>query len=161
MKKVPTIDLKGKEYAQVKDRVKKFRENTTNGSIETEMQQLPDGSVVIKATVVVDKSDEGSRSATGQSFGKIGTDKAFEKLETIAVGRALAFLGYLADGEIASSDEMEEFVKYQQGKKDDAIDLLKSAKSTDELKETFTKLGNLMADTEIIKVKDEMKSKLQ
>ena len=37
--------------------------------------------------------------------------KSFEKLESIAVGRALAFAGFSADGEIASFEEMEEYEK--------------------------------------------------
>jgi len=160
MTKLKTIKLSGKDYAQVKDRVKKFREETKNGSIETSMQQLPDGSVVTKATVITDLSDESSKRATGQAFGKVTGQKAFEKLETIAVGRAMAFLGYLADGEIASSDEMEEFLEYQEQKKEHAVTRLNECKTVDDLKDAFLTLGSLSGDAEIIKLKDELKAKL-
>ncbi len=161
MSKLKTIKLQGKDYAQVKERIKKFREETTNGSIETEMQQLQDGSVVVKAIVITDLSKEDSKRATGQAFGKVTGAKAFEKLETIAVGRALAFLGYLADGEIASSEEMEEFIEYQEQKKENAKERLNGCKTIDELKEAFTSLGSLMGDKDIISLKDEIKAKLQ
>ena len=40
---------------------------------------------------------------------KLGNQKAVEKCETVAVGRALAFAGYLATGEIATAEEMADF----------------------------------------------------
>jgi hypothetical protein len=160
MKKTATINLQGKEYAQVKDRIKMFREENKNGSISTDTLVNPDGSVILKATVISDLSDENSKRSTGQAFGKLIKEKAFEKLETIAVGRALAFLGYMADGAIASSDEMEDFENYRSEKRHEAIDLLQACKSSEELKKTFLSLGNLMADKDVIKVKDEMKTKL-
>lgn len=159
--KTKTIKLSGKDYAQVKDRVKKFREETTNGSIETESETQTDGSMILKATVIVDVSDSGSKRATGQAFGKVSSQKAFEKLETIAVGRALAFLGYLADGEIASSEEMEEFNKFKKEKKDEAIKELEACKTVEDLRGCFMDLGNLMADPDVIKAKDDMKVKLE
>jgi hypothetical protein len=48
-------------------------------------------------------------------------DKLFEKQETIAVGRALALLGYASDGEIASSEEMEEFQAHKQEQLAEAV----------------------------------------
>ena len=52
------------------------------------------------------------------------TAKDFEKLETISVGRALAMLWYLASWEVASSEEMEEFMEYQKTKQEEEMDLL-------------------------------------
>lgn len=114
MRKTETIDLKGKSYAQVKDRVKEFRSDCPRGKIETIPMVQEDGTIIFKAYILKDKADETSADATGHSFsGEIAKDtkkeKFFEKLETIAVGRALANLGYASDGEIASSEEMEEF----------------------------------------------------
>jgi hypothetical protein len=45
-------------------------------------------------------------------MGKVSGEKALEKLESIAVGRALAFAGYLASGEIATAEEMERFASF-------------------------------------------------
>lgn len=113
-RKTKTIDLKGKEYAQVKDRLMEFRTDNTNGSIETTPTFQPDGQILFKARIIRDRSDESSAEATGHALGKNSGDKAFEKLETIAVGRALALLGYASSGEIASSEEMEEFDEWKQ-----------------------------------------------
>ena len=161
MNKIKTIKLQDKDYAQVKERVKAFREDTTKGSIDTESKQLDDGTMVLKATVIMDMSDEGSKKASGSAFGKVGGQKAYEKLETIAVGRALAFLGYLADGEVASSDEMEEFLAHKEEKKEEAIVELKKCKTVEELRGMFISLGTLMSDKEIVKAKDDMKIKLE
>ena len=110
MKKINTITLQGKQYAQVKDRVKAFREENPNGMIETVVEILSEGFVKVRATVTKEAGNEKSPMANGHSFGNVKNQKGFEKLESVAVGRALAFLGYLSDGEIASSDEMEEFL---------------------------------------------------
>jgi len=107
-------------HAKVNDRVKAFWEDNPRGKIET--SQAKDGAVVIfKASILADKSDEYSREATGHSYGEVGSEKNFEKLETIAVGRALALLGYAANGEIASVEEMEEYMKYNDDKKQEAL----------------------------------------
>ena len=51
----------------------------------------------------MDKTNEFSAEATGTarySTKEMEKPKAFENSETISVGRALSFLGYMADGEI-------------------------------------------------------------
>lgn len=95
-----TITIKGGvEYAQVKDRLKEFHKMYPKGCVHT--KYLGDG--VFRARVFIDDGD----FYTGHS--KVGTGiKAFEKAETVAVGRALAFLGIMADGAIATAEEMEE-----------------------------------------------------
>lgn len=115
-----TINLKGKQYAPVAARVEQFHSDYKDGSITTETT-FSEGHVIVKATITF-----GDRTFTGHSYGKVGTEKAFEKLETTAVGRALAFAGYLAGGEIASYDEMEAFVQktdYPQPPEGDELNL--------------------------------------
>jgi hypothetical protein len=158
--KTPTIDLKGKSYATVPARIKEFREACPHGSIETKPTMLEGGAIMFSTTIIKDLSYEFSARATGTSMGKGTGEKAFEKLETISVGRALALLGYMASGDIASSEEMEEFNAFKQEKKDEVISNLKSANSLDQLKEIFMGLGNFMSDVDVIKTKDEMKVKL-
>lgn len=111
-----TINLQGKEYAQVKDRMLEFRTNNPSGLIET-TPTITGNIIVFKARILKDKSDINSAEATGHAMGENKGAKAFEKIETIAVGRALALLGYGADGSIASSEEMEEFLQSKQSKK--------------------------------------------
>jgi len=116
MNKVQTIKVSGGEYAKVADRLKSFREKCPRGLIETK-HALDGDTIIFSARILSDKADENSAEATGHSMGTKKKDKEFEKQETIAVGRALAMLGYLASGEIASSEEMEEFEGYQEEKK--------------------------------------------
>lgn len=116
-KKIATIDLQGKAYAQVKDRIKEFRSECPHGLIET-FPTIEENYLMFKARILKDKSDPDSAEATGHSYVETakGANKAkfFEKQESIAIGRALANLGYAIDGEIASSEEMEEFQAHKQ-----------------------------------------------
>jgi len=123
IKKTKTMKVQGgADYAQVHDRIKEFRKDCPKGSIETKPTMLENGQMIFHATVIKDLSDESSARATGTSYGKSTGVKSFEKNETIAVGRALAFLGYGADGAIASSEEMEEFYQYKNEKRGEAIE---------------------------------------
>jgi hypothetical protein len=158
-KKIKTMSLQGNEYARVAERIKVFREDCPNGLIET-FPTIQDKNVMFKARVLKDKSKSDSGEATGHSIGENKGQKAFEKLETIAIGRALAILGYMASGEIASSEEMEEFIDYMENKKIEAIASLRECKTLEELKTCFMGLGSLMGDSNIIKVKDELKLNL-
>lgn len=101
-----TINLKGKEYAPVSARVEQFHKDHPQGCIETRYE-FNEGYVIFLAIIKFDQATD--RAFTGHAFGKVGQEKAFEKIETTAVGRALAFAGYLAGGEIASYDEIEKF----------------------------------------------------
>jgi Fe2+ transport system protein FeoA len=150
-KKVLDID-----YAKVADRIKIFREENPNGSIETVPTLLDGGQMFFKATIIKDLNDQNSARATGNSMGTVSNDKGFEKQETLAVGRALAFLGYLAGGEIASSEEMEEFHSFQEKKKEGVnaiVKMLEACKTVDELKEKFLACG-MLADADVIATKN-------
>lgn len=147
-KKTKTIKISGNiDYSKVTQRILEFRQANPHGDIKTEPTILEDGQVMFKATIIRDKSDENSASATGHSLGLNKGVKAFEKLETIAVGRALAMLGYASDGEIASAEEMEEFKAYQQNKKaefdayiKETLDSIDETKTVDDLQDLFINL---------------------
>lgn len=99
-----TIRLGDKDYAKVAVRLKLFLEdNQENISIITSCE-WKEGWVIFHAEVTSPRG-----KFTGHSLGQIKERKAFEKQETIAVGRALAFAGYLASGEIASFEEMQDW----------------------------------------------------
>lgn len=150
MKKTATIDLKGKAYAQVKDRLKEFRTDCPNGLIET-TPTVTDTHIIFKARILKDKADPASAEATGHSMGLViekNKEKQFEKQESIAVGRALALLGYAADGDIASSEEMEEFLADKEAKRQEAIneaaERIGNCETLDELKEVWSSLSGEM-----------------
>lgn len=110
MARLNTIKVSGGgDYAKVSERLKEFHKTYKNGKIETSYN-LTEAMICFK-TIITPDIEQPERFFTGHSLGKVAGVKAFEKLETISVGRALAFLGLLADGEIASADEMEEYEK--------------------------------------------------
>ena len=159
-----TINLKGKQYAEVKERIKEFRADCPNGLIETNPTLQPDGQILFKARILKDKAVETSGEATGHSLGANKGDKAFEKLETIAIGRALAILGYASDGEIASSEEMEEFSLYQKEKLEEAIlagrERIEDAKTLQELKDIWGEVDPKLRE-HLEDIKNELKGKLK
>src|SRR5215475_10950599 len=113
------VNIKGKDYVLVKDRILFFNETCDEGSITTELVSAPDAPmVVIKATV----SPDGKRFFTGYSqatWAEFGINKtsALENAETSAVGRALAFMGIGVIESIASADEMHKALGPSKGDK--------------------------------------------
>jgi len=97
-----TIKIGGNvEYAKVSARLAEFHKDNSECSILTECE-FKDGWVLFSARITTSRG-----IFTGHSMDKASVrPKQFEKQETIAVGRALAFAGYLSSGEIASFDEM-------------------------------------------------------
>jgi len=126
-------------YAKVKDRLLEFRQDCPRGSIMPTYAFLTDR-IIFSCHITKDRGDAGSAEATGHATGKDdGTEKIFEKLETIATGRALALLGYGAEGEIASSEEMEAFEESKQ------------LKAQDEVNEITEKIGQCKSDYALAK----------
>lgn len=94
-----------KDYVPVHKRVQKAHEENNKLSIQTEHQLLWDNdTVVFKALIETEKW-----LFAWTSFWSIKRDKALEKLETVAVWRALAFAGYETQSWLASQEEMERF----------------------------------------------------
>lgn len=99
-----TINIKGREYVPVVERVKEAHKLDENLSITTEMVGYEDR-VSVKATVTFKGKLFTGHSQAQYGKGMMG-DVALEVAETSAIGRALGFANIgLLDG-IASADEM-------------------------------------------------------
>ena len=86
------MNMKGKDYLEVKWRIVWFREEHPHGSITTELANVDP--VVMKATVsTVDGAILGTGFGTPKTQG-IAKSRPFEGAETAAIGRALASAGY-------------------------------------------------------------------
>ena len=136
-----SIKFGDKDYALVPGRLKKFREANPRAGVDTVPTMHEDGSVTFKATIIQDRANEYSATATGNahySEVEMKKPKAFEKLETISVGRALANIGYLNDGQIATTEEMEEFETYRLEKYEAEI---KEATEVASLMQIFNKMN--------------------
>lgn len=156
--KAKTIKLNGNiDYAKVSARLAEFHKNNKNGMVETKYE-FAEGMVIFRA-ILTPNVDKPQRNFPGTSLGKLGATKAFEKLETIAVGRALAFAGYLSDGEIASSEEMEKYEEpVIQINTESAINKLKAAIDMESLKSVWLNLTQAERNNEEIAfTKEEIK----
>lgn len=107
-KQLETVNVKGKDYVQVNERVKAFRMVCPGGSISTDMVLFDAGRVIIKATIL---DSDGTVLATGYAEEKEGSTMInrtsfLENCETSAVGRALGFAGIGIDASMASAEEV-------------------------------------------------------
>lgn len=100
-----TINIKGKEYVPVVERVKEAHLQDTDLSITTEVVDCGESRVSIKATVTFKGKQFTGHSQAEWGKGMMG-GVALEVAETSAIGRALGFANIgLLDG-IASADEI-------------------------------------------------------
>lgn len=117
MENLKTVDIRGKEYVEVKTRVIAFNAHYINGRITSEF--VYDGNYVrCKATVVPDLENP-ERYFTGhaeedRTQGNINKTNATENCETSAVGRALAMMGIGIVESVASADEVQHAMHKQQ-----------------------------------------------
>lgn len=140
--KFKTTNIKGKEYVEVNERIKFFREsgNYPGWSLSSEIVHLDADSCVIRAEI---RDDQWVLRATGfaqedKSSSYINKTSYVENCETSAWGRALANLGIGIDTSIASSNEVEIAIAKQKqtGNKpvNQATKTAKKLKLTDEIK---------------------------
>lgn len=126
-KAIRTTDIKGKEYAEVNQRIKAFRMVYPTGYITTEILKNEDGLVQIKATVGYrTDANELQVLSTGTAQEKenssfINKTSYIENCETSAVGRALGIAGFGIDTSVASYEEVETAILNQEQKEEKKI----------------------------------------
>lgn len=157
-----TIDIKGKKYVEVNERIKHFRENYL-GSIVTTLLSNNNGVCIFKAEIIID----GIVMATGHAYETenssfINKTSYIENCETSAVGRALGIMGIGIDTSIASAEEVNNAIVNQskpETKKPTVAEIIKGIKTAQhpdtkkiEVLEWMEK--NNYTDEEIKKVKE-------
>jgi hypothetical protein len=115
---IRTTNIKGKEYAEVNQRLKAFRMVYPKGDIQTKIISLENG-VCIMNTDIFD--DDGNHLATGTAYEKenstfINKTSYIENCETSAVGRALGMAGFGIDTSVASAEEVQNAIANQEFK---------------------------------------------
>ena len=119
--RIGTTNIKGKEYAEVNQRILAFWELFPEGRIVCECRTT-DNRCDCKCSVYRAK-DDAEPAATGHAFeekkGAINSTSYVENCETSAIGRALGILGIGATQAIASKEELENALAQQQAKKRD------------------------------------------
>ena len=183
MKQVKTTKIKGNvDYAKVADRLLEFRSQNPRSKISIKYSYDEAGNLTHTARIWKDKTEcyellkagvpaeaiAESADAEASAFmfvDQLKKEKGFEKNESIAVGRALAILGYAVSGEIASSEEMEEFEDWKLGQAEEArakvLESITNAKNIDELLAIWKSLTKeQQLDKEIQARKDAKKGEL-
>lgn len=160
-----TTNIKGKEYVEVHERIKFFRneEQYKMYSLESEIISITDEVICIRAII---RNDDDRIVATGlayeeKSASRINATSYVENCETSAWGRALANLGIGIETSIASSNEVVNAIANQGGavtanqgapKSDvftQAVEYIKSANASAKeiaYKQVLAKYGNEFSD---------------
>lgn len=140
------LDIKGKDYVPVNERIKAFRYVYPRGQIITEIIGLENGVCTFKASAF---DDEGHLLGTGHAQEKetssfINKTSYIENCETSAVGRCLGMLGIGLDNGFASYEEVAN-AKLQQGEKttisNEQWKSLNQMYSKEEIKGFYKELG--------------------
>ena len=111
-----TINIKGKNYVPVTERVKEFHEKYPDFTVITDIISLDETSVLMKATVY---DPDGKIVAVGhaqedRNASNINKTSYVENCETSAIGRALGMFGIGIDTSMASADEVINAVEQQE-----------------------------------------------
>lgn len=138
---IKTTDIKGKDYAEVNQRIKAFRMVYPQGTIETKMLSNENGICIFEAKVYsepyktintttdgelrVDTLHQGQLLATGTAYEKenstfINKTSYIENCETSAVGRALGMAGFGIDVSVASAEEVQNAIANQEVTQEEA-----------------------------------------
>ena len=115
-KHIKTTDIRGKQYAEVNQRIKAFRMLCPNGCITTEILSHENGIIIMRASV---HDEDGRLLGTGTAYEKEGSSNInktsyIENCETSCVGRALAMIGLGIDLSFASFEEVSNAIEQQE-----------------------------------------------
>ena len=108
---IDTIDLHGKDYAMVAERVTAFRKLYPEGFLKSQIVTITEKTVLIKTCAGYYREDGSevilSTGYAQETFGKgVNATNPIENCETSSYGRCLGFLGIGSKGDIASAEEM-------------------------------------------------------
>jgi hypothetical protein len=125
-KGIEYTDVRGKNYAEVAQRVQAFRKLIPGGYITTDIISNENGVVYMKAEAGYYENGQRVMLATGLAFERqdasnINKTSYIENCETSAVGRALGFIGFGSEKSIASAEEVDNAIKTQEAIESGAI----------------------------------------
>lgn len=140
---IKTTDIKGKDYAEVNQRIKAYRMVYPNGTIKPEIKSLKDGVCIFRAEVT---NDNGDVIGVGHAYEKenstfINKTSYIENCETSAVGRALGMAGFGIDTSVASAEEVQNVIENQKEDKkvilatENQIKMIKDMMSDEQINE--------------------------
>lgn len=139
--KIKTTNIKGKQYAEVHERIKHFRgePNYASLGISTEVLEWDKDKeeIIIRASIYDTSSDIGGILASGIAHERRDDKNSFvnktsyvENAETSAIGRALACMGIGIEDAYASAFEVANAIAQQDGKKKDHLKVVETPKES-------------------------------
>jgi len=143
--KIKTTNIKGKQYAEVHERIKHFRgePNYASLGISTEVLEWDKDKEQILVKAVVYDMNKDLVIASGLAWERRDDKNSFvnktsyvENAETSAIGRALACMGIGIEDAYASAFEVANAIAQQDGKKKDhlkVVDTPKESATTDSI----------------------------
>lgn len=151
------IDVKGKSYIEVNQRIKAFRMLYPEGTIKTEIIYMDNGVVTMRANIYNDAKLLATGTAQEKESSSFINKTSFvENCETSAVGRALGMLGIGIDTSIASAEEVINAINNQNNKGELLVKISKLMVEKDVLpnepSEHFGKTSNEMTTEELKEV---------
>ena len=148
---IQTTDIKGKDYAEVNQRIKAFRMCYPEGFINTELTSNENGVCIFRACVGYnDESGNLHTLGTGTAHEKenssfINKTSYIENCETSAVGRALGMAGFGIDTSVASYEEVQNAINNQTN------DVVKCPKCGNEVQGVTNKKGVYWSPNDILR----------
>lgn len=126
-KGIAYTDVRGKNYAEVAQRVQAFRKLIPGGYITTDIISNDNGIVYMKAEAGYYENGQRVMLATGYAFERqdasnLNKTSYIENCETSAVGRALGFIGLGIEKSIASAEEVDNAIMTQEAIANGVID---------------------------------------
>ena len=157
--KFKTTNIRGKQYVEVNERIKFFRQETKydGWGIRTEFPMIDDTQCLCLCTIT---TPDGTIVAQGHAHEEKGSSNInktsyVENCETSAVGRALALLGIGIDTSIASANEVKDAIAKQESSPsaptenimDKAVTYIKSQTNKQKAFDSIvTKYGDQLSD---------------
>jgi|TARA_R110000744_G_C19341190_1_gene559454 hypothetical protein len=118
MEKLKTVSIKGKQYVEVHERLRYFREKYPEYTLDTEIIEKTEDTITFKAIIL---NEQGRLIASGSAEERRGSSfinktSYVENCETSAWGRALGNFGIGLDTSVASFDEVSNAITNQNTK---------------------------------------------
>ena len=107
------VQIHGKEYYTVVERMKMMLQSNNQYSIETELIKMEAGIIVMKATLKLETGTYVGHAMEEIGSSQINKTSALENAETSAIGRALSSAGYFGT-EFCSANELETALHQQE-----------------------------------------------
>lgn len=174
---IVTTEIKGKDYAEVNQRIKAFRMVYPNGAIIPELISDENGVCKFKATIM---NDNGDVIGVAHAYEKenstfINKTSYIENCETSAVGRALGMCGFGIDTSVASAEEVQNAIANQDNPQkvttkkgqvmitDQQKEVIKNLYTPEEIKEYLQDVveKKKLSDLTLVEASDFIKDKME